>query len=159
MCVNMKNRLKKWGLCLLHNIVLILGVVATAIIQYLFAKDIATSGTGFIPINIYELNPITFLIGTALFVSFYNFLWKRWLKKDLIDNCKGQKGWITVYVILSLITLFTIFIAYLFVIIFTVGLFITITFPGEAIPYISIAYMIIYPIAEIIVSNKKKNLP
>lgn len=86
-------------------------------------------------------------------------MWKHWLKKDFINNFKSQKGWALVYIILTLISLFAIFIAYIVVIIFMTGLFATVDFPGEVMPYMSIAYMIIYPVVESIITHKKKNLP
>lgn len=157
--MNMKMRFKQWGICLLHNVLLLLGVTLIAMIQYSFAKDVGTSGESFISVTIYELNAITFLIGTVLFIMFYYFMWKHWLKKDFINNFKSQKGWALVYIILTLISLFAIFIAYIVVIIFMTGLFATVDFPGEVMPYMSIAYMIIYPVVESIITHKKKNLP
>lgn len=146
---------KDLGVTLFHWILVVLISMFSYDVQYIGLKEVGeVQDTFLFATQFYEVNVPMFILGIALFVIGFHFIWQKFLKKDWIKfNFQGT-GWKVAYVIIAIIAIFAIFVGGIFVLFFHMGLTGELTFnAGFVFPIYIVGYIFV---SSFIKGNKKK---
>lgn len=151
---------KNLGMTLLHWLLFLAAAGVGALVQLAFSTDTETSdGSGFLPIRIYEAHPLMFPVGTAIMIAALVWAWIFLFRQDLTISASQPIGWQIAWWALWLIGCFAVFMGYLFIMMYLIGLF------SRLKPDFCEAWMFVYPaavlltavISRIIIAVKRRN--
>lgn len=72
-------------------------------VTYVGSEVIGRRGTGFLPVDIYRLNPFMFILGLLLFTALTVLCWEFLLKKQMIRLKNKGLGWFIAGIVLLLV--------------------------------------------------------
>ena len=148
-----------FGRLVLHWLLTIVGASTAFGIQYSLMEKTGTDGGGFLPVSIYSVNVPMFVLGAAIIAVGYIFVWKLWLKKDLVRCIAAHLGWVLMYAAVALWNLSLIItLGYVSLLLHLPNMFSSTDTIAAIFPFISAAYMILFPIIETLITglNRKE---
>lgn len=148
-----------FGKLALHWLLTILGVSTAFGIQYTLMENTYSDGTGFLPVDIYAVNKPLFIIGALIIAVGYMFVWKLWLKRDLIRCIQCHWGWVVMYSFIAAWNLFLVLVSGLVTQLFRLpSLFSAVDGIAEIFPIIVVGYMILFPVIESLITGLKRKV-
>ena len=151
--------LRDFGKLLLHWFVTVLGTGVAFAIAYAGLWDTGEYTGDPLGSSIYAVRTPLFIAGAAIIVVGYIFVWKIWLKKDLLRCAEVHWEWVALYVVVALWNLVLVFALGLVVMMFRMpSLFSAIAPPAEMLPLIVVGYMILLPAVESLIAGLMKRL-
>lgn len=148
-----------FGRLVLHWFLTLLGVSTAFGIQYTLMENTDRDGAGFLPIDIYSVNKPLFIIGALIIVVGYIFVWRLWLKKDLIRCIQCHWGWVVMYGFIAVWNLFLVLVSGLVAQLFHLpSLFSAVDGIAEVFPIIVVGYMILFPVIESLITGLKRKV-
>lgn len=155
--VKEKYRIKDFGKLILHWLVTVMGASAAFGIQYSLMEKTGTDGRGFLPVDIYSVNVPMFVLGAAIITIGYIFVWKLWLKKDLVRCIVTHWGWVLMYAAVALWNLALIIVlGYVSLLFHLPNMFSSTDTIAFIFPFISAAYMILFSVIEALITGTKR---
>ena len=109
--------------CFLYWVV-IAGITGLAVlIQLIGIKEVGSSGTSFLPVTIYTVNPVLFITGGLVFLAAACVVWFKLLRVALAKIWKDHWGYKLVYYLFAVTGIIGIFWVTMMVIVLRMGLF------------------------------------
>ena len=137
-----RTPLKNLGLTFLHWLLFLAAAGLGAEVQLGFSNDTGTSdGGSFLPISIYEIHPVLYPFGTVLMIAALVWAWVFLFRDDLKHSMQHSAGWQILWWALWLAGCFAVFMGYLIIMMYSIGLF------SKLEPDIFEMWMIVYPVA------------
>lgn len=105
---------------------LILWAAAFGLFLLMFAgvHDTGDSdGSGFLPITLYAVNYVCYIVGAALSIAVFVLLWRRFLRQTVPLGQGLHPGWTVLWVVQALLGLFGVFVIWLICVLMKTGLF------------------------------------
>ncbi len=148
-----------FGKLALHWFLTLLGVSTAFGIQYSLMEIVDRDGKGFLPVDIYAVNKPLFIIGALIIAVGYIFVWRLWLKIDLIRCIQCHWGWVVMYGFIAAWNLFLVVVVG-FVSWFSrlPGWFSTIEGFAAMLPFIVVGYMILFSVIESLITGLKRKV-
>ena len=152
-----KYRAADFGRLILHWFLTLLGIAVVFWLQYSFMEPTYSDTDNFFPIDIYTVNKPLFIFGAVIIAVGYIFVWRLWLKKDLIRCAEVHWEWLALYIVVALWNLVLVFMLGLAAQLLHIpGLFSSVEDIAEIFPLFVVGYMILLPVAESIITGLKR---
>lgn len=137
-----RTPLKNLGLTFLHWLLFLAAAGLGAEVQLGFSTDTGTSdGGSFLPISIYAIHPVLYPIGTVLMIAALVWAWVFLFRDDLKHSMQHSVGWQILWWALWLAGCFAVFMGYLIIMMYSIGLF------SNLEPAVCEAWILVYPVA------------
>ena len=147
-----------FGKLALHWFLIMLGVSTAFGIAYMALIDTGKDTGDPLASTIYTVNIPLFITGVIIIAVWYIFVWKLWLKRDLIRCIQCHWGWVVMYGLVAAWNLFLVVVVG-FVSWFArlPGLFSTIEDFAAFFPFVVASYMILISVIDSLITGHKRN--